>query len=415
MQDDRFTWMHSGQLGAQQITGNSNGQMLKALDQALVLGFGDMTVESAVQTALNVTITYAEVHSYELQQLILISGADDSKLNGVHRIISKTDTTIVIDAAGVNNVTGTIKTKIAPLGFESIFGTTDPLKRAYRSANLQGTRTVLYLDMSLPTSHGYNSSNPAKRAMVDMCEDMTTLGVQINSYTDSYNNRPTVKNGQLFWYQARAYEKNHPVLDTKENSWVIVGNGDVFYFLQDWQRYNPDTLKNRDWYAFGDIPSFDPDDKFNCFWAGAINRNDTSPIYWAFNAAAAGGNPDNLETSSNPFAVGFFIKDAMGVGGLELVSLSVDGLEDHILYSGSTYNPMDVNSLNTDNLVGLPAYLGAKNKLRAIAPRLLLLPYNFNDSLEFDIQVTDEVLLVALSRDGFADNVWGYLAFDLGD
>lgn len=418
MQDNRFTWMHAGQVGAPQMTGEklSEGQILKVLDAGLVNGFNPQNASTVQGTTSTVTLKYMGAHGYELRQLITVSGATDAKLNGRHRIIEKTSDTITIDAKDVSTLTGTITTKISPLGFESMFGDTEPLKRAYRSANLQGTRTVLYLDASLPIGHGYNSANPAKRVMVDLCEDMTTLGTQINSYTSTFNNRPAVRNGQMFWYQARGYEKNVAVNDAVQNNWVIIGNGDFFYLFNDWSRNSVGIVKHRDWYAFGDVPSFYSDDKFNCFWAGLINKNDITPMYWAANSATLGGDPNLLEYSGRtPYAVGFFIKPKNGIGSLQSVSLSLGALEEYTLASGSSFNITLVDNLEADTLIALPTYLSAKNLLRAQALKLLALPYSLGNNLGFDLSVSGDYLFVALSVDGHQDNEWGYFAFDLGD
>lgn len=416
MADKRFTWMHAGQVGAPQMAGakNSEGQLLQVLDACLIDGFNPQTAISLSKTATSVTLVYGVAHGYELSQDVMVTGASDSNLNGRHRVIAKTDTSLTISAAGVTSVTGTIVTKVAPLDFESIFGVTDPLKRAYRSKNIQSTQTVLYLDMGLPASHGYNSANPAKRAMVDLCENMTTLGVQINSYTSAFNKRPTNRNGQMFWYQARGYTKSTAVSDTDNNDWVVVGNGDFFYLFNDWQRYMLDTAKNRDWYAFGDVPSFYEGDNFNCFWAGAINKNDATSMYWAFNKATLGGDPNAYSYTYSPAAVGFFIKPSTGTGNLQSVSLSVDGVESHTLASGAEPSALAATDINNDTLIGLPIYLSSKKSLRGIAPNLKALPHDLLSNLSLDLAIADGNLLVAVSKDGNSDNNFGFFALSLG-
>lgn len=417
MADKRFTWMHSGQQGAPQMTGakNSEGQLLQVLDACLIDGFNPQTAISLSKTATSVTLVYGVAHGYELSQDVMVTGASDSNLNGRHRVIAKTDTSLTIRAAGITSVTGTIVTKVAPLDFESIFGVTDPLKRAYRSKNIQSTQTVLYLDMGLPASHGYNSANPAKRAMVDLCENMTELGVQINSYTNTFNRRPENRNGQMFWYQARAYAKSTAVSDTDNNDWVVVGNGDFFYLFNDWQRYTLATAKNRDWCAFGDVPSFYDGDNFNCFWAGSVNKNDATPIYWSFNKATLGGDPDIYSYGSEPAAVGFFIKPSTGMGDLQSVSLSIDGIESHTLASGAEPSALAATNTINDTLIGLPIYLYSSNKsLRGAAPNLKALPHDLLDNLSLDLAIADGNLLVAVSKDGFTDHKYGFFALSLG-
>src|SRR5690606_28768003 len=99
---DRFTWMHSGQVGAPQMNGasGSNGQMLQVLDACLIDGFNPQTVTMATKTATTVTLTFGVVHSYAERQIVTVSGATDAALNGRHRVVSTTTNTITIDAVG---------------------------------------------------------------------------------------------------------------------------------------------------------------------------------------------------------------------------------------------------------------------------------------------------------------------------
>ena len=414
MADSNLTWMHSGQAGAPQMSGASTeGQMFGVLDAALIEGFNPQTAVSVTKTATTATLTYAYAHHYELMQLVLVTGATDSKLNGKWRVIEKTNTSITLDAVGVTTLTGTIVTKIAPLGFESIFGKVNAKKRAYRSANLAGTRTVLFLDSTLPTGHGYSTTSPAKRVMVDLCKDMTVLGTQIGSYTATFNNKPTVKNGKMFWYQARGSAKADEVDGTNPSEWVIVGNGDYFYFFTSWQQYNQTVRKQRDFYAFGDMPSLSTTDKHNCFWAGAVTSDDAAVAYWSSNKAKIGGRPDVFyNTSVDSGAVGFFIKPYDGVGELQSASLTCTGSEfDGFVSGGATLDDAALGctalpypNLPNSSILAVGIYLQVKGAIRARAPNLYATPQDLKSDLTKDLTVDNGYLLVALATDGFTDN-----------
>ena len=414
---DRFTWMHSGQMGAPQMNGaaGSNGQMLQVLDACLTSGFNPQTVMIVTKTATTVTLTFGVSHGYELLQLIVVSGATDNALNGQHRVISKTANTVTIDAADVAVTTGTITTKISPIGFESMFGATDPLKRAYRSSNMQSTRTVLYLDMSLPTGHGYHATNPAKRAMVSMCEDMTALGVQINSYTDIKNNFTANANGSLFWYQARESTKSAAVTSVKNCDWVLVGNDTCFYFFPIWQTYDPELLLNRDLFAFGDMPSLAANDGFNCVWVGSISTNDADTIYWAANGAKVGGDPNSNPTHAGDHSmIGYFIRNVDGSGDLQPIVLTLNGLESIKVHSGGmglgepTYpNP------SSNSLIAMPLYFMPKKSIRAQAIGLFCVMHNLNNNPIFDLNITDGCLLIMTSQNGYTNAPRGFFAIDL--
>ncbi len=393
MADKRFTWMHSGQVGAPQMNGaaGSNGQMLQVLDACLIDGFNPQTAISASKTATSVTLVYGVAHGYELSQDVMVTGASDSNLNGRHRVMAKTDTSLTISAAGVTSVAGTIVTKVAPLGFESIFGSIDPLKRAYRSKDIQSSRTVLYLDMSLPTGHGYNTTNPVKRAMVDMCENMTVLGTQINSYTSAYNNKPTVRNGKMLWYQCREATKNQAVTRADSTDWVIVGSDTFFYIFNDFRGFLSSDLR-RDNYFFGDMftlsgvatPS-------NCGWLGAVNPNDTDNRSAAFIGGTIGGSATLVEQTK-----GFMIKSANGSGALNPLVLSIDGTERIV---GSGLEGLDTHFPNpaSQSILGLPIYALTAQHLRAKLPLLHFIPQNMSSNVvDFDKLVAGNSLTVSV-------------------
>lgn len=423
---DRITWMHSGQVGAPQMNGaaGSNGQMLQVLDACLINGFGSQTPISITKTATSVTLTFGVSHGYVERQLLLIAGATDAILNGSHRITAKTENSVTIDAIGVAVTTGTITTKIAPLGFESIFGSTDPLKRAYRSQNTQTTQTVLYLDMTIPASSGYHATNPLKRAMVSICEDMTTLGTQINSYTDAKNNFATNPNGSMFWYQARSDLKASAVTTGTNLSWVVFGNSNYFYFLPAWQTYDltATRLLQRDLFGFGDVKSFDDNDNFNCFWAGVYGANDSQEIYQAANGAHINGNPAifDYETTATS-AVGFFIKPSSGTGGLQSFSLLLSGAVDMRIgaNSGIKFLPpltyISFPNATSQTLLSSPLYSCVKDVdfyLRGNMGCLRAIQQDLKENQSLDLNVVDGVVIVAVAANGVYDFRTGFLAID---
>ena len=426
---DRITWMHSGQVGAPQMGGveGSNGQMLQVLDACLINGFNTQTATTVSKTETTVKLTFGVSHGYVERQLLLIAGATDAKLNGKHRVIAVTENTVTIDAVGVGSITGTITSKIAPLGFESIFGSTDPLKRAYRSKNVQTTRTVLYLDMSLPTSHGYNSTNPAKRAMVDMCENMTTLGVQINSYTSSFNDKPTVQNGKMFWYQARNNTKNGAVNAGTNLKWVLFGNGDYFYFLPAWQVHDLSAtrLLQRDLFGFGDVKDLDGTSSYDCFWAGVSGTNDEQSISYAANGGRINGIPTSFNYSTDrAYSAGFYIKSSSGVGGLQQFSLVTSGVisTSHSSNSGSAYSVQWIYTAfpnkSGSSLLSTPLYSMIKDtdyRLRSEMGRLRAIPQNLNNQQSLDLNVIEDVVLIAVSANGIYNFNTGFLAVDTRD
>lgn len=406
MSDERFTWMHNTQVGAPQMNGaaGSNGQMLQVLDACLVAGFNPQTVTAVSKTATTVTLTFGVSHGYELSQVITVSGATDASLNGRHRVTAKTANTVTIDAVGVSALTGTIVAKVAPLGWESIFGSTDPLKRAYRSDSLESSKTVLYLDMTLPTGHGYDAASPAKRAMVSMCEDMTTLGVQINSYTDAENNYATNPNGKLFWYQARATSRTGAVTNDVNRKWLIVGNDKVFYLFTDWSTQST-AVYPRDFFGFGDFLGLDGDiNTLNCGWLGVINVNDAAIVNNVFNGANIGG-----EYTRAADIKGYMTKSYNGTGGLKPFVMSSDGSITKYS-SGFKSTVTDYPNPATQGLLGLPVYVMSDAGFRALMPSILNIYQSLGAFTNWDKVVTDNVLIVALYGN---NTVNSFFALDL--
>ena len=412
---DNFTWMHSGQAGAPQISGSvtSNGDMLKALDACLIDGFNEQTVESVLLEAGTATLDFGFTnHGYELRQRVTISGADDVALNGSHRVVALTPRTITINILGVTQTTGAITTKVSPLGWESIFGATDPLKRAYRSLNPETTQTVLYLDMSLPTGHGY-ASVPIKRAMVSMCADMQVLGEQLGSYTDAKNDYAKNPNGCLFWYQCRGSDKNSNTSSNELGPWVVVGNGDVFYFFTTiTDRTNIRSRPVRDLYVFGDMPSFGGEsDSFNCFWQGAYNISDATTVSTSTNGAKVTGT---ISTTSAGYSA-YFIRDHTGLVDMELASLTPSGGRGgyNTGYTGGVIFPNPVNN----SIVAVPVYVISATSLRCAAPRLLAIPQELDQSnpINFDLVIADNILTVAVHYGSGSGDLYGYFAIDMGD
>lgn len=409
MTDKRITYMHSRQLNAPQMNAaeGSNGQLLQILDACLVGGYNTQSVTSVTKTADTVKLAFGLPHGYGAKQLLLISGASDAKLNGRHRIQSITEQTVTINLTGVSSTAGTISTKVAPLEFESIFGNTNPLKRAYRSNNELGTKTVLYLDMTVLS--GYHATQPARRAMVSACENMVELGVQINSYTDAINNYASNPNGSLFWYQNRNISKTTAVTSTINEDWVIVGNGDFFYLFHE---YGDDTRYQnqgfRDFHAFGDMNSFSGDyDRYNCYLSAYVNTNDATNVQVRSSFIGAKSGKDNA---------GFFIKAYDGVANLPPANIMPMYTSSYTFISGyGSSNTMAYPNPSTNSIITMPMYLFTANGLRAEFPALRFIPQNLESNFStFDRTIVDDLLLVGLHH-GSSGAYVGFYAIDLKD
>lgn len=400
-----FNWFSSKQLGAPQMNGaaGSNGQMLQILDDCLINGFGQQLVSSVTKTATTVTFNYGLTHGYLDKQLLRVSGADDVLLNGNHRIVSKTTNSVTISVSDITLTTGAISTRVAPLGWESVFGSTDPLKRAYRSFNEQGTRTVLYLDMSLPTGNGYNATSPPKRAMVTLCQNMTTLGTPINDYTEIVNNKPAAANGSLFWNQKSLNSKTGAVTSASNSSWVIYGNKDYFIFFNGWQSHvSQDGSDYRSMYGFGDFASAaGDDDRYNCFLFATNSPDDKANIY------SSNGGEVSTYTKTFDSALsqdwytnaGLIIKKTDGSGDVAWFVPSAHAYfslsSSAFAASGSGIIPYP-NPSNNALIVKPIEVMQLNNTMRGIIPRLHYI-CNYLVDKELDMQVVGEYALIKVA------------------
>lgn len=411
--NDGFTWMTAEQIGAPQMNAaqGSEGQFLQVLDAALITGFGEKTASGVKVEGDNATISFGTSSGFLVRQLVEISGASDAKLNGRQRVIAVVGNDIVVKVPGLGAVTGTIKVKVAPLGWESLFGTTNPLKRAYRSKNPQNFNPVLFLNMELPPNHGYNSANPAKRCSISVCEDMKEIGVQINSFTDGYNNFNVNTNGALFWYQGRYSSKDYGVNNAVNSSWVIVGNGDYFYIFHEWQTYYSRGGKYRDTYGFGNFIPINQNDRFNTMLMCSRSANDNAyDFYYANNGCRV-----------NHSDFGLVIRDFNGLGGVQgfYPASDINANGDRSQYSSGGEQSTSIFP-NPENqaMLTLPLYVRQRNNghhIRGMLPRLLAIPHNLTDQMGFDLSVNNNILMVACQYYPSSSNYRGFWAIDLGD
>ena len=380
---------------------------MQMLDATLIHGFNQQTAASVSVNGSRVSLNFGLSHGFIARQRVTISGSDDPLLNGNHTVVEITPQTIVLNASGVTITTGIVKAKVAPLGFESIFGSTDPLKRAYRSKDLTSTRTVLYLDMFLRTGHGYSSSTPTQRAMVTLCGDMTTLGVPINSHTDIINNYAKNANGTLMWHVGRAEEKRLAVNDASSRSWVIAGNGKIFYLFLSWQTTYPTLTNFRDFYAFGDTDPLADTDNYGCILAGCMSPNDIDNVVYfgPWNGARISNTPDATS------AVGVFIKSHDGVSNAEKFAV---GTGMNVKAESGFMNVLPTINTPTQSMIVMNAYTIVTGGMRSLLPRLKIIPTTVQQSMDLDMADDTLIVTVGINKIGATSN-YGAYAIDLGD
>lgn len=385
------TWFTSEQAGAPKIMGQSNGDLLKVLDACLINGWGLTDTIGIASTNDSVTITFPLAHGFMDNQTVLIKGAVNPQLNGRHRARRMTSNTIDVDVAGVVDEIGVITVELPPLGWESIFGATDLLKRAYRSKSTSNAKRVLYLNMDRPANGGYHATSPATRASLSVCEDMQVLGEQIGSFTDSINNFNTWSNGSLFWYQKKARNVNLPIPNT-ESKWKVVGNKDFFLILVGWLAETTfDSKPIFDVWGFGEItPIVDSaqDKTFLMCYTQISNDGDTSDMG---NQGASMGFAERGNISAYCFGSAGFSK--------KMVSIAIPQAASNLFFSGGTSSAYAVPYPNAygDALFSMACKVYDSDlSVIGFIPSLLYLESNTNGV--FDNKVVDDTLLVRVQK-----------------
>lgn len=272
---------------------NAFGSMINVLDAALVNGIQVGTVSSLTTSGKIVTAVFGTAHNLMPYQVVKIAGANQAEYNGEYRILSVPNaTTLTFELAEVPSTTiatGTINCSLPPLGWEKPFSSNNPNgggKAAYRSKNLLlPSRPFLRVVDELDPAY---TATYAKYAKVGIVEDMTDidtmLGVQAPFDSAAPNKNwvgtgsgTSAINGWAKWYYARsraatssAQDTNSP--DSGNRPWMLVGNGDYFYFF-------PSTIPENfvaSAYGFGSYNSLLNTDSSNTFLSAAASNTTAS-------------------------------------------------------------------------------------------------------------------------------------------
>lgn len=233
-------YFHSGMIDAPTSNGVA-GSFALLLDACLVNGFGLKSVDTLVVADGIATISISTGHSLQPDMVALVEGATPIGLNGEKRVLSSTINTFTYAAPGVpdQTATGTITTKVAPLGWTLEY--TSAHLRAYRSPNVEGTRMYLRVDDSGTLD-----------ARVVGYEYMSDVSTGVNAF-------PTA--GQLsgggYWPKASAANAN-------PRAWTIIGDDRSFWFYTNTHTTSASHGVDGVTYGFGDFTSRKSGDAYAC-------------------------------------------------------------------------------------------------------------------------------------------------------
>jgi hypothetical protein len=198
------------------------------------------SITTLVSSGLTATATKTS-HGYTSNQMIKISGANESAYNGNFKItvVDANNFTYVMLTDPVNTATGTITASYGQLGLGWELQFTGTNIRSYRPR--QGTR------MSLGVEHNTNAYNAHVRGF----ESMTAAGAVATAGAGPYPTDAQVSGGD--WVQVT-------INTAGARPWALWGDDKGFYM-----GIEVDATANAIWnyWHFGDFDSFKPGDLYN--------------------------------------------------------------------------------------------------------------------------------------------------------
>jgi hypothetical protein len=266
--------------GAPTLNGQA-GTLASLLKTCLVDGFGLVTLDSLVVSGGIATATRAAGHSAVTGSKQTIAGSTPSGLNGVKEVLSHTLTTFTFDATGVadQTATGTITTKVSPLGWTREFNATNI--EVFRSPNVAGTRHYLQVKDTGTTD-----------ARVRAYETMAG----IDSGTSEFPTDAQISGG--------GYWTKSPNANATAIHWALVGDDRTFYLMTRLGFDNFASPAYSSFMAFGDFESLVPGDGYAAFLQCAPSTyTGAAPASWT-------GDIHLLNASGNNTSFGTYLSRA---------------------------------------------------------------------------------------------------------
>lgn len=299
----------------------TTGYLDSILYATLVTGYNSKSVSSISVSSNVATITTSTSHNLTVNDIIVISGANESVFNNEFRIKAITSsTTFTIDLTTADgSATGTITCKIAPLGWTRVYTGTN--KSVYRAP--AGTQFYLRID-----------DTQAQYATVSAYESMTTVDAGTNLI------------GTVYWKKSTAS-------DTATREWYLIGNNKTFYLFSAWHNTYSTQCAG---YMFGDINSVKANDSYASMLIGHTVNNPTYPgSNQSFSYVTFG-------VSSNYYQGHYLARSVSGiVGGISCFKFSTAngqmGYASGVLYPNPADNGLHLYPVDVGEVTG-PVYRG---------------------------------------------------------
>jgi len=291
------------------------GTLVALLDACLVNGFNTKSVTSAVQTAGVATVT-ATAHGYNVNDVVAISGANESAWNDEFRVLTAATNsfTFAIPSGTTSPATGTLSAKIAPLGWTKPFSGTNKAAYLPQISYCQQYLRVLD-DSTVPTSA---SGRWAKVRGYETMSDVDTGTGLFPTTTQITNALSIIKSSTS---------------DATARHWWLAGDGGIFYCGTFW---SASYLTTAGGYLFGDIASLRAGDAYSTMLCAEVT--DTLPPYpGQYNLFTNLGAYNATQTGKYCARPHTQVGSALAAG-----MIGDNAISTYIGYSGLTYpHPLD--------------------------------------------------------------------------
>lgn len=253
----------SGDAGAPTLNGNA-GSLITLLDACLINGYNSKSGLAIERSGTTATATYSD-HGFARDQILVISGANETEYNTEVRVLSVTTNTFTfyMPETAAASTTGTVVAKVAPLGWEKTFSGTN--KAVYRSTDVTSNRLYLRV-IDDGTAYSTYAGRYAEVRCFEECAD-------INTY---YGPTPRYDNSYAYpWVQKLYYST---AVGTSV-AWSLLGDSKIFYLLDSWYEapVSWSTTGAPSLTCFGDIVSNRPGDSYNTVMIPGCSANTASP------------------------------------------------------------------------------------------------------------------------------------------
>lgn len=283
--------------GAPQLE-NTWGCLINVLDACLVTGFSGQPVSTLACNEGLVTVTFATAHTYKQNQVIKITGANTTELNGEFRILSIPNAntlTYRLSTAATLTTTGQITCSLPPLGWKKTYSGAQ--KAVYQANN---GLDPMYLRVDDSCSIGAPETG-AKFAKITVCDAMSGIdtfdGIQMPYNAQNPNRNHGFNNnlhGWFKWYHAtqRNGSNNNFIESTPPQNgireWLVVGDATFFVIL------NRTNMQENLYfiYGFGKVQNLTNDTDNYALLVSSVNATISTVVWHQIHDPISGARSD---------------------------------------------------------------------------------------------------------------------------